>query len=662
MQVNESDKPEYTDISFDTRLTDSASIDYFDGDLNREAGSPPREYELFYTALASQATDAFIIHDAKGRFIEVNERTCESLGYTKAELLTMLVTDVEQDLVLSEALAQWRDFVPGQTITTNGHHKRRDGSIFPVEVSFGCTHWNGQKYFIGFVKDITQREQSEDKIRNAKERLEIAEQFANMGSWEIDVSTGEVWWSPNMFRLFYRDPDIVKPSLDEYLFSLHPDDRSIAQERVTRLFQSETSEPIEYRTNPELGKMRYLWPTVNIESDSDGKPMRYFGSLIDITRQKRSEEILRESESKFRNVFEAANVGKSITLVTGEMYVNQAFSDMLGYDRKELQLKHWTEITPPEDVPENERLLIPMVQGKQDSIRIIKRYIKKDGSFIWTDVSGVMKRNDNGKPMYYIATIIDISERIRAEEQLDSLNKELENRVKERTAQLEAANRELESFSYSVSHDLRAPLRAINGYSQMLSEGYAKILDERAMLYLNNISRSAGRMDQLITDLLNLSQLTKSDFLPVKVNMKDLAESIYYELTTEVERKQFEFVIDEIPSAFCDPSLINHVWQNLISNAIKYSSKSPVKRIEISGRQEKKQVLYSVKDSGAGFDAKYKDKLFGLFQRLHSHDFEGTGVGLAIVHRIITRHGGRVWAESEINNGATFSFSLPNKK
>lgn len=624
--------------------------------------NPTQDYELFYTALANQAADAFIIHDADGRFIEVNERACNSLGYSREELLTMLVTDVEQDISLDQARIKWKNFNPGDTLTSNGHHKRKDGSIFPVEVSFGCIEWKGQKFFTGFVRDITERKKSEEKVRKSKERLEDAEQFANMGSWEVDFDTGEVWWSPNMYRLFYRDPANVKPSLEEYLYSLHPDDRAIAREEIARMHRNEVSYMNEYRTNPELGKLRYLSPTVNVETDEAGNPVRFFGSMLDITRQRRSEEILRESEAKFRNVFEAANVGKSVTLVTGEMYVNQAFSDMLGYGREELQMKHWTEITPPEDVPENEKLLIPMVSGKQDSIRIIKRYIKKDGSYIWTDVSGVMKRDEKGSPLYYIATIIDISERIKAEQQLDALNRELEDRVKERTAQLESVNRELEAFSYSVSHDLRAPLRAINGYSQMLNERYSELLDEKGRMYLNNISKSAGRMDQLITDLLSLSQISNSEFEPVKVDMREVAETMYVDLTTEEERKQFEFIIGDLPSAYCDAFLIKHVWQNLISNALKYSSKSPVKRIEISGTQEKRQLVYAVKDCGAGFDSKYKDKLFSLFQRLHSHDFEGTGVGLAIVYRIITRHGGKVWAEGEIDKGATFYFSLSNKK
>jgi len=546
-------------------------------------------------------------------------------------------------------------------LVSKGHHRRKDGSTFPVEVNLRCGIFNDKKYFVGVVKDITEKEVTEEKLNSLVKKLESAEQLASMGSWEFDLRNNEIWWSPNLFRLFYRDPLTDKPSMECYLASIHPDDRDLSMFNRGQIINHSEISPQEFRTNPELGKMRYLFASAVRETDGNGIPVRYYGSVLDITRQRNSEEILKESESKFRTIFDAANVGKSITLVTGELYVNQAFSDMLGYTREVLSTKTWKDITPPEDIEGLEKLMIPLFRGETDSMRVIKRYVKKDGSFVWADVSSVLKRDSKGTPLYHIATIIDISDRVKAEEELESLNKELELRVKERTAQLETANRELEAFSYSVSHDLRAPLRAINGYSQLLLDEYTDSLDERGKQFLNNISKNSLRMDVLITDLLNLSRVSKTELNPVKVDMHNLVAVTFSELATDQEKKEFDFILGDIPSAQCDELLIKQVWQNLISNALKYSARSQVKKIEINGRKDKQEVVYTIRDYGAGFNPQYVNKLFNLFQRLHGNEFPGTGVGLAIVQRIIHRHGGKIWGEGEPDKGACFTFTLKSR-
>nr|WP_317041209.1 ATP-binding protein [Mariniphaga anaerophila] len=234
--------------------------------------------------------------------------------------------------------------------------------------------------------------------------------------------------------------------------------------------------------------------------------------------------------------------------------------------------------------------------------------------------------------------------------------------LKKERKKLEFSNKELEAFAYSVSHDLRAPLRAINGYSNFLLEDYAKLLDDEGKRFINTIRENATKMDQLISDMLNLSRVSRASLNLSEVNMASIVKSIYNETANEKEKKQFEFCLNEIPDAVCDYSLIKQVWQNLISNALKYSSKSAEKKIEIGAEKSNNEVIYYIKDKGAGFDSKYENKLFGVFQRLHkSSEFKGTGVGLAIVQRIVVRHEGRIWAESEVDKGAVFFFSLPDK-
>jgi signal transduction histidine kinase len=243
--------------------------------------------------------------------------------------------------------------------------------------------------------------------------------------------------------------------------------------------------------------------------------------------------------------------------------------------------------------------------------------------------------------------------------EIQTFNHTLEQKIIKRTEELESANKELESFSYSVSHDLRAPLRSIGGYSRILLEDYSDKLDDEGRRLLEVITRNGLRMGQLIDDLLAFSRIGKQNLVKVHLNLESIVKHVIEELNSNRERKS-EVVINPILSAEGDSSMLKQVFTNLISNSIKYSNKKESSRIEVGSWKEPERYVYYVKDNGAGFNMEYYDKLFGVFQRLHSAtDFEGTGVGLALVNRIITKHGGKVWAEGKVGEGATFYFSLP---
>ena len=268
-------------------------------------------------------------------------------------------------------------------------------------------------------------------------------------------------------------------------------------------------------------------------------------------------------------------------------------------------------------------------------------------------------RDAAGEVTGVFAAARDITERRRVEEALRRLNDELEVRVAARTADLAASNKELEAFAYSVSHDLRAPLRAMDGFSQALLEDYADKLDAEGKGHLLRVRTASQHMGELIDGILGLSRTTRSEMRRTTVNLSDLARTIAQELQRSAPARRAEFVIAPRLTVNGDANLLRSLLENFLRNAWKFTSKHPHARIEVGALQHDGETVYFVRDDGAGFDMTYASKLFGAFQRLHvAADFEGTGVGLATVQRIVHRHGGRVWAEGEVERGATFYFTL----
>jgi PAS domain S-box-containing protein len=365
---------------------------------------------------------------------------------------------------------------------------------------------------------------------------------------------------------------------------------------------------------------------------------------------------LQAERTRFRAMFEQAAVGMAQVSLDGRwVAVNQRLADIVGRTREQMLGMSFQEITHRDDLGRDLDLARRVVAGELPAYEMEKRYLRKDGSSVWVNLTAALVRRDDGSPDYFISVVQDISARVAAEAELRRLNAELEERVEQRTEALSAVNAELETFSYSVSHDLRAPLRSIDGFSQALVEDVGDKLDAEARDHLRRIRRATARMAELIDDLLQLSRLSRVDLRRDRVDASGLARTILDELRQREPGRKVDVQVQPGLVVAADPKLVRILFENLLGNAWKFTRRSAHPRIEVLSSDGE----LGVRDNGAGFDMAYADQLFKPFHRLHRSDqFEGSGIGLATVRRIVHRHGGHIRAESEPGRGATFWFTL----
>lgn len=355
----------------------------------------------------------------------------------------------------------------------------------------------------------------------------------------------------------------------------------------------------------------------------------------------------------------ASNIpGTAITILDREERYLLAEGDFLakmGYVKETMPGKKISEIITPENYKYYQGVIRRAFAG--ETILVERQTLSRYHSLMKV----VPLRDGQDQIFAIMFVLIDVTQIKETQLELIRINDELELKVDERTTQLREANKQLESFSYSVSHDLRAPLRSISGYAGIIKEDYSAILkDEEFDRVIDVVLANAAKMEKLINDLLDFSKLERKEFSASLVDMNALAKEVLDELIAQEPSRKLDITIASLSATWGDLSLLRQVWINLLSNALKYSRKKEFTRIQIGCRQENGMVCYSVSDNGAGFDMTYADKLFGVFQRLHKvTEFEGTGVGLALVKSIVQRHGGKIWAESEKGEGARFYFTLP---
>jgi len=452
--------------------------------------------------------------------------------------------------------------------------------------------------------------------------------------------------------LGYRPEELV--GVRSVMDLTHPDDLAPSMEKYRALTRGEiTRYTIEKRYLTKSGRVVYAVCFVDkIRNDEDyGEGST--ACILDITE-------LKESQERMRLFFERQIVGMAIASADRRwLQTNAKLQQLLGYSGEELAGRSWEEFSHPEDVDKSLEHYGRMMSGEVDEYVIEKRYLHREGTELHAIVSVCCVRRHDGTVDYVLALFDDITERTRAQREIDLLQTCLEQRVQERTAQLERAVNEHEAFSYSVSHDLRSPLRHINSYLAILQDEFGDLLPEEARDYLLRSRAASFKMGQLIDDLLELSRVSRFKLVKERVDLSEQAHAVATLLKESDPEREVKVEIAPGLTTLGDKILLGQVLENLMGNAWKYTARTEHPRLTVGAQGKGRERAFFVSDNGAGFDMAYRDKLFGAFQRLHGDEYEGTGIGLATVKRIIDRHGGEVWAEAMPDAGATFYFSLP---
>lgn len=442
----------------------------------------------------------------------------------------------------------------------------------------------------------------------------------------------------------------------------HPEDVPASAELFRALLAGEASSgKLEKRYLARDGRVVWAIVQITLLRDGSGRPVHFATHVLDISERKRAEESLRQGEERFRKAVEASPFPIMIHAEDGAvLQVNRAWTEITGWSREELAtIADWTERAYGQRGES--------VKGYIEGLYALDGPVDEGDYVVATASGGRRTWQFSSAPLgpvaggrrAVISTAVDVTERRRAEAEVRSFAAELERRVEQRTAELEMRRQESEAFAYSVSHDLRAPLRAIDGFSAELGRALEGRLGEEEGHLLETVRANVKRMELLIEDLLAFSRAVRQPLERQIVATAPLVEAVVRDVLASAKGTRAQVRLGPVPEAWADPALLRQVWENLLSNALKFSATREEPVVEVRGRVEGDAAVFEVADNGVGFDERYAGKLFGVFQRLHGREFEGTGIGLALVRSIVERHGGAVSASSKPHAGATFRFSLP---
>lgn len=611
-----------------------------------------RTEERFALVFRSSPLAIAITRLDDGRYVDINEAFVRLFGWRREEVIGRTSLDIgvwsdpQERQEWATALRQ-----AGRIDNRTVRFRAKDGSPRVVLLSAELIQLDNAECALVMAVDITERRLAEVKFAKVFHASPVAISISRLSDgFYLDINEAFIdlfGWS--------RDETIGRTAFE---IGIWPS-QAMRERWIAELRQAGRLKSYEALLNIKSGEQR----TVLISSEPlslDGVEC-VLNSVHDITDYRRVESALRESESRLREAQRIGHVGSwdldlaSLRLAwSDEIYkiYERGHDDFGGTFQDLLAMVH------PDDLDRIRKIFRD--SGKAaGGYEIDHRIITPDGRVKHLHVQWEVFLDGEGKPLRALGTAQDITAQVLAKEEIERLNAELESRVRERTAELQSANKELESFAYSISHDLRSPLRGIDGFSQLLREEYGERLDETGLDYLDRVRRAAQRMGTLIDDILELSRVTRRSMRRAHVDLSQFAREILEELAQSSPDRHAEVSIAEDCIAFGDPQLLRVLLQNLLENAWKYSGRQATTRIEFGRETASDEIIFFVRDNGVGFDMKYADRLFTPFQRLHKpEEFEGTGIGLATVARVVHRHGGRVWAEAQAGQGATLRFTI----
>lgn len=677
-------------------------------DQRKRVAEVERESEQLYRGLFESTDDAIVLVDRESKhLVDVNRAACKQYGYTREEMLKLRLSDLSADPSKPfEPLDSADRKVPVR------RHRRKNERVFPVEITRSEFTQQDRNLVVLVIRDVTERKIAEEHARRHEHQLRRHNQalgaLSRSSAWErggliaaiqeitevaaqaLEIERVSIWLlDRSRSRLVCRD--LYERSWKRHSagFSLPAADfpayfKALALDRViaahdahadarTREFSQGYLKPNGI-TSLLNAPIRLLGRNVGVVCNEQvGQPRQwsqeeeafaasvadFVAMAMEAEERKATQDALAEGEERYRALYEDIP-SMYFTLDTEGriLSVNRFGLQQLGYSSESLIGQSVLQLFHEADKEQVYNCLMECLRNPEKIAEWEFRKVRRDGSVIWVREYARVRRNADEKPVVLVICD-DITERKQAEEQIRQFNLELEQRVFERTAQLQAANKELESFSYSASHDLRAPLRAISGFSEALLTDYAGKLDANARDYLERIRSASRRMGQLIDALLSLSRITRQEMRRADVNLSEIAESVVAELRAAQPGRDVHFAIETNLRVNADPALMRIVLANLLGNAWKYTARRDRGLIEFGYARNNGASAYYIRDNGVGFEQDFADALFMPFQRLHSRkEFEGEGIGLTTVHRIIQRHGGKVWATGQVDRGATFYFSV----
>jgi PAS domain S-box-containing protein len=624
------------------------------------------------------------ITDVQGTITYVNEKFCTISQYSESELIGQnhrILNSGHHSKAFFQGM--YRSIANGGVWHGEIKNRAKDGSFYWVDTTIVpfMTAEGKPRQYLAIRADITERKSAEEMLHEQSKVLDLAQVLVR------DMDDRIVLWNLGAEKLYgFPKEEALGRLSHELLRTEFPAPMEQIGEQLRRDGAWE-GELVHRKRDGSRIFVSSLW---RLHRDAQNKPTRILEANVDVTARKlaqeqlgfqafelerqaaelsRSKEALEAQTLILRSVLDSMAEGLVAADEKGEFVIwNTAAEKILGMGATSLPHDQWPEhygvFLPDAETPFPSNQL-PLVLATHGEVNSTEMFVRNPAvpAGVWIEVTATPRRNKEGGLCGGVAAFRDITQKKADEHEIQKLNNELEQRVAERTAQLQAANKELESFSYSVSHDLRAPLRHIGGFSKMLVEEYGASLDPGARHYLDRIQAGTQKMGLLVDELLNLAKVGRHALSRNLTKLNPIVADTIAMLQPDIEGRQVNWVVATLPDVDCDPVLVKQIFQNLLANALKFTRPRARTVIEISYLQDADDAggepVYMVRDNGIGFSMKYVDKLFGVFQRLHStEDFEGTGIGLATVQRIVQKHGGRVWAEGEMDKGATFYFTL----